>query len=155
VAAIGAALRDAGLEIRDVDGVVRFDRGATWEFDLPGYRALVHAARALYREARITPRAVDHAYLYDAPSPLALLGLEHFGLCARGKSADFVRTHGLGSQRRPPPFVNPHGGQLGEADLDGVNDLVAAAEAVRTGRARVALVAASPLEPTSAVLLGA
>jgi hypothetical protein len=56
--------------------------------------------------------------------------------------------------------VNPHGGQLCEAALDGVNDV---AEAVRQMRgdaatpvrgARVALVTGSLLEPTSAVLLG-
>jgi acetyl-CoA acetyltransferase len=55
--------------------------------------------------------------------------------------------------------VNPHGGQLAEAALDGVNDV---AEAVRQLRgdaaspvrgARVALVTGSLLEPTSAVLL--
>jgi acetyl-CoA acetyltransferase len=56
--------------------------------------------------------------------------------------------------------VNPHGGQLCEAALDGVNDV---AEAVRQMRgdaasqvrgARVAIVTGSLLEPTSAVLLG-
>ena len=56
--------------------------------------------------------------------------------------------------------VNPHGGQLCEAALDGVNDV---AEAVRQMRgdaaspvrgARVALVAGSLVEATSAVLLG-
>jgi len=36
VQAIRAALRDAGLRIEDVDGVVRFDREAAWEYDLPG-----------------------------------------------------------------------------------------------------------------------
>ena len=55
---------------------------------------------------------------------------------------------------------SPHGGQLCEAALDGVNDV---AEAVRQMRgdaatpvrgARVALVTGSLLEPTSAVLLG-
>ena len=34
--AIAAALRDAKLAPRDVDGVVRFDRDALWEYDLPG-----------------------------------------------------------------------------------------------------------------------
>ena len=36
VQAITAALRDARLTPRDVDGVVRFDRDAVWEYDLPG-----------------------------------------------------------------------------------------------------------------------
>ena len=34
--AIAAALRDAKLAPHDVDGVVRFDRDALWEYDLPG-----------------------------------------------------------------------------------------------------------------------
>src|SRR5262249_27783431 len=38
--AIVAALRDARVEPCDVDGVVRFDRDATWEYDLPGVRAV-------------------------------------------------------------------------------------------------------------------
>ncbi|MGH7894936.1 MAG: hypothetical protein ACREQL_09715, partial [Candidatus Binatia bacterium] len=38
--AITAALRDAGLAPRDVDGVVRFDRDAMWEYDLPGVLSL-------------------------------------------------------------------------------------------------------------------
>ena len=55
--------------------------------------------------------------------------------------------------------MNPHGGQLCEAALDGINDVAEAidqlrgAAANRVRRARVALVAGSLLEPTSAVLL--
>jgi len=108
------------------------------------------AARRLYREAGIRPGEVDVACLYAAPSALVLPALDDYGIGDR-------RAPGL--PRRPR--VNPHGGQLAEAALDGINDLV---EAVRQLRgeatsqvrgARVALVAGSPLEPTSAVLLGA
>jgi len=38
--AIAAALRDARLGPADVDGVVRFDRDALWEYDLPGALAM-------------------------------------------------------------------------------------------------------------------
>ena len=34
--AIAAALKDAGLTASQVDGAVRFDREAVWEYDLPG-----------------------------------------------------------------------------------------------------------------------
>jgi hypothetical protein len=107
------------------------------------------AARRLYREARLRPADVDVACLYAAPGALVLPALGDYGLGERGAA---------GLPRRPR--VNPHGGQL-EASLDGINDVI---EAVRQLRgeaasqvrgARIALVAGSPLEPTSAVLLGA
>src|SRR5262245_65521188 len=41
--AIAAALRDAGVRLEDVDGIVRFDREAVWEYDLPG----LHRVRGL------------------------------------------------------------------------------------------------------------
>jgi acetyl-CoA acetyltransferase len=104
--------------------------------------AFRRARRALFGGAGVVPRDVDVACLYDVPAPLVLLGLEAWG---------------LSGQRA---VLNPHGGQLCEASLAGVNDL---AEAVRQLRgeaanqvrgARVALVAGSPIESTSAVLLG-
>ena len=107
------------------------------------------AARRLYREARLRPADIDVACLYAAPGALVLPALADYGLGDRGAA---------GLPRRPR--VNPHGGQL-EASLDGINDVI---EAVRQLRgeamsqvrgARIALVAGSPLEPTSAVLLGA
>jgi acetyl-CoA acetyltransferase len=106
------------------------------------------AARRLYRDAGLRPADVDVACLYAAPGALVLPALGDYGLGERGAA---------GLPRRPR--VNPHGGQL-EASLDGINDVI---EAVRQLRgeaasqvrgARVALVAGSPLEPTSAVLLG-
>src|SRR5262249_27781280 len=108
------------------------------------------AARRLYREAGVRPAAVGGARRYAAPGAPRLRAPDHSGLGDRGVA---------GLPRRPR--VNPHGGQLAEAALDGINDLL---EAVRQLRgeaasqvrgARVALVAGSPLEPTSAVLLGA
>ena len=112
-------------------------------------RALPTAARELFRTARCRPTDVDLAYLWNGISAVALLGLEQYGFCSRGQSAAFVRDGGLRRLR-----LNPNGGQLAEADLDGINDLVDAIERLRDGDARTALVAGSPLEPTSAVLLG-
>ena len=37
--AITMALRDAGVRLEEVDGIVRFDREAAWEYDLPGRAA--------------------------------------------------------------------------------------------------------------------
>lgn len=116
-------------------------------------RAMDGAAAALWRDARVRPSDADVVFLHDAASPLVPIGVEDWGLCPRGEGAAFVAA------RRP--VVNPNGGQVGEAALDGINNLVAAVEQVR-GTARpqvsgveVALVAGSALEPTSAVVLGA
>lgn len=97
------------------------------------------AARAMFRTARVRPGDVDVACVNADASALVPLAL-------RAYRVDGAR-------------VNPHGGQLAEGALDGVNDV---AEAVRQLRgdaaspvrgARLALVAGSLLEPTSAVLL--
>ena len=100
---------------------------------------IARAAHAMYRTARVRAADVDVACLHADASALVPLA---------------VRAYGVARAR-----VNPHGGQLCEAALDGVNDV---AEAVRQLRgdaanrvrgARLALVAGSLLEPTSAVLL--
>jgi hypothetical protein len=93
----------------------------------------------MFRRARVKPADVDVAYLTAETSALVPITARVYGV-------DGVRT-------------NPHGGQLGEAALDGVNDVAAAIRALRgeavpaVRGARLALVAGSVLEPTSAVLL--
>jgi acetyl-CoA acetyltransferase len=98
------------------------------------------AAKAMFAAARVRPGDVGVACLSADASPLVPIA---------------VTLYRVATAR-----VNPHGGQLCEAALDGVNDVV---EAVRQMRgdaaspvrgARVALAAGSLLEATSAVLLG-
>jgi hypothetical protein len=100
---------------------------------------IAKAARAMLRAARVAPTDVDVACVDARTSILVPLARSVY--------------------RTTAARVNPHGGQLCEASLDGVNDV---AEAVRQLRgdasgpvrgARLALVAGSLLEPTSAVLL--
>jgi hypothetical protein len=93
------------------------------------------AARRMYAAAGITPIDVDVACLYTHPGILVRLARDDFSLAERTR-------------------VNPHAGGPDAAALDGMDDLLEAVRQVRGG-ARVALVAGSPLEPTSAVLLGA
>src|SRR5262249_14854343 len=78
------------------------------------------AARRLYRAAGFGPGEVDVACLYAAPSVLVLPALDDYGIGDRG-------APGLPSR----PRVNPHGGQLAEAALDGINDLVEAVRQLR------------------------
>ena len=101
-------------------------------------------ARRLYVEARLRPDDVDVACLYARPAALVRLALDDFGF-------------GRGAR----PRVNPHHGRPDATALDGVDDVLEAVRqlrgeaAVQVAGVRVALAAASPLEPTSAVLLGA
>ena len=101
---------------------------------------IARAARAMFAVARVRPGAVDVACLNADASPLVPLAL---------------RLYRVRAAR-----VNPHGGQLCEAALDGVNDVVEAVRQLRGDAAspvrgaRLALAAGSLLEPTSAVLLG-
>ncbi len=113
-------------------------------------QALARAARRLFRDARLRPSDVDVACLHADPAGLVPIALEDYGFCPRGEAAAYLRGRSV--------RVNPHGGQLAEASLDGINDVLAAVRALRgdgVRGARTALVAGSPLEPTSAVLLGA
>jgi len=102
---------------------------------------IARAAREMFRRARVRPGDVDVACLDAAASPLALLARRLY--------------------RVERARLNPHGGQLCEAALDGANDVVEAVRQLRGDAsspvrgARVALVAGSLLEPTSAALLAA
>jgi thiolase-like protein len=127
-AAIPSAARhlDAWLASRR-DGVVR------------------EAARVMFAQAGIRPDDVDVACLYAQPAELVPLALEDM-------------LEGVRNDDRPR--VNPHAGLPVAVGLDGVDGVLEAVRQLRTEAtrqvhgARVALVASSPLEPTSGVLLG-
>jgi acetyl-CoA acetyltransferase len=117
------------------------------------------AARELERQSGRRVRDADFAVLYDHFTPYVLLQLEELGFCKPGHASHFVKEGGIDLAGGLP--VNPHGGQLGEAYLHGMNGI---AEAVRQLRgeavnqlpsAQCALVTAGTGLPTSALLLGA
>jgi acetyl-CoA acetyltransferase len=89
-----------------------------------------YLAPSLYQAARMAPRDVDVAMLYDAYSFLVLAQLEDFGFCGRGETPTF----GLGA-----PVVNPNGGLLSEGYVHGLNNVLEAVRQLRAG-ASVALV---------------
>src|SRR5262249_27108658 len=99
------------------------------------------AARAMFRRARLRPADGDVA-------------------CGGGETSRRV-PGALPGYRIARARVNADGVERCEAALDGVNDVVEAVRQLRGDAAnpvrgaRVALVAGSVLEPTSAVLLGA
>jgi acetyl-CoA acetyltransferase len=97
--------------------------------DITGLPEMGLVARQLYASAGIGPRDVQTAVIYDHFTPFVLVQLEEFGFCGRGEAKDFVRDGHIELGGRLP--INPHGGQLGEAYIHGMNGI---AEAVRQVR---------------------
>ena len=113
----------------------------------------------LWAQAGIAPEDVQVAVLYDHFTPFVLMQLEELGFCARGEARDFIADGAIEVGGRLP--INPHGGQLGEAYIHGMNGI---AEAVRQLRGSAVnqvedvehvLVTAGTGVPTSGLVLGA
>ena len=112
----------------------------------------------LWAQAGIAPEEIDVAVLYDHFTPFVLMQLEELGFCPRGEARHFVADGAIEIGGRLP--VNPHGGQLGEAYLHGMNGI---AEGVRQVRGTAVnqvddvdhvLVTAGTGVPTSGLVLG-
>ncbi len=112
----------------------------------------------LWTQAGLTPQDIDTAVLYDHFTPYVLMQLEELGFCGRGEAPDFIADGAIELGGRLP--LNPHGGQLGEAYIHGMNGI---AEAVRQLRgtsvnqvpgAQHVLVTAGTGVPTSGLILG-
>jgi acetyl-CoA acetyltransferase len=112
----------------------------------------------LWRQAGLAPEDVDVAILYDHFTPFVLIQLEELGFCPRGEARHFIADGALEMDGRLP--TNPHGGQLGEAYIHGMNGI---AEGVRQLRGSAVnqvddvehvLVTAGTGVPTSGLVLG-
>ena len=115
-------------------------------------------ARQLWRQAGIGPQDVRAAVLYDHFTPYVLLQLEELGFCARGEARHFIAAGAIELDGVLP--VNPHGGQLGEAYIHGMNGISEAVRQVRgtsgnqVGGDGPVLVTAGTGVPTSGLILG-
>ena len=125
--------------------------------DLTGLPEMGVVARQLWRQSGLAPTGIRTAVLYDHFTPYVLLQLEELGFCAPGEARHFIADGAIELGGRLP--VNPHGGQLGEAYIHGMNGI---AEAVRQVRgtsvnqvpgAGPVLVTAGTGVPTSALIL--
>ncbi|WP_347136757.1 lipid-transfer protein [Parahaliea mediterranea] len=126
---------------------------------LTGLPEMGVVADNLYRMSGLAPADIQAAILYDHFTPFVLPQLEEFGFCERGAACEFLREgHHMRGGKLP---VNPHGGQLGEAYIHGLNGV---AEAVRQVRGEAVnqvaglehvLVTAGTGVPTSGLILGA
>ncbi|MEC3977129.1 lipid-transfer protein [Amycolatopsis sp. H20-H5] len=115
--------------------------------------------RRLWAQSGLRPSDVDVAVLYDHFTPYVLMQLEELGFCGRGEARDFIAGDTLELGGALP--LNPHGGQLGEAYIHGMNGIAEGVRQVRgssvnqvAGAARV-LVTAGTGVPTSGLVLTA
>ena len=115
-------------------------------------------ARQLWNTTGLGPDDIQTAVIYDHFTPLVLPQLEEFGFCERGEAKEFLRDGNVELGGRLP--INTHGGQLGEAYIQGMNGI---AEGVRQVRGTSVnqvdgvehvLVTAGTGVPTSALVLG-
>ena len=125
--------------------------------DLAALPEMGVVARQLWASSGRGPEDVDVAILYDHFTPFVLVQLEELGFCGRGEAASFVADGRIALDGSLP--VNPHGGQLGEAYIHGMNGI---AEAVRQLRgtsanqvpdAETVVVTAGTGVPTSGLVL--
>jgi acetyl-CoA acetyltransferase len=146
---VAAAAQGSGPDQLIMTSYYRDDIAALPEMGVVG--------RQLWAQAGIRPPDVDVAVLYDHFTPYVLMQLEELGFCGRGEASDFIAGDTLELSGALP--LNPHGGQLGEAYIHGMNGI---AEAVRQVRGEAvnqvadvehALVTAGAGVPTSGLVL--
>jgi len=128
--------------------------------DLAALPEMGVVARQLWSRAGFGPQDVDVAILYDHFTPFVLVQLEELGFCGRGEAPALVADGGIGLSGALP--VNPHGGQLGEAYLHGMNGIAEAVRQVRgtavnqvAGAQRVLVTAGTGVPTSGLVLAGA
>jgi acetyl-CoA acetyltransferase len=125
--------------------------------DLIGLPEMGVVGRQLWAQSGLTPSEIDVAVLYDHFTPYVLMQLEELGFCGQGEAPSLLASGACELDGTLP--LNPHGGQLGEAYIHGMNGI---AEAVRQLRgtaanqvdgAAAALVTAGTGVPTSGLVL--
>ncbi|HET6499196.1 MAG TPA: lipid-transfer protein [Amycolatopsis sp.] len=148
-ATIAAAAQGSGSDQYIMTSYYRDDLASLPEMGVVG--------RQLWSRSGLGPADVDVAVLYDHFTPYVLMQLEELGFCGRGEAKDFIAGGTLELDGELP--LNPHGGQLGEAYIHGMNGI---AEAVRQLRgaavnqvvdAEHVLVTAGTGVPTSGLVL--
>src|SRR5712691_11282265 len=125
--------------------------------ELTGLPEMGVVARQLWKQSGVGPADIRTAILYDHFTPYVLMQLEELGFCEPGEARHFIADGAIELGGRLP--LNPHGGQLGEAYIHGMNGIAEAVRQVRgtsvnqvNGDGPV-LVTAGTGVPTSALLL--
>ncbi|MGK4595778.1 lipid-transfer protein [Amycolatopsis sp. w19] len=127
--------------------------------DLPALPEMGVVGRQLWEQSGLGPGDMDLAVLYDHFTPYVLMQLEELGFCGKGEAKDFISGGTLELDGKLP--LNPHGGQLGEAYIHGMNGIAEGVRQLRgdavnqvDGAAHV-LVTAGTGVPTSGLVLTA
>lgn len=126
--------------------------------DITGIPEMGLVAQQLYATAGLGPDDLQTAILYDHFTPFVLAQLEEFGFCGRGEAKDFVLDGRIEMGGALP--INPHGGQLGEAYIHGMNGITEGVRQIRGSAANPVpgvehvLVTAGTGVPTSGLILG-
>lgn len=144
-------------------GTDQFVMTSYYRDDLTRLPEMGIVARQLWAQAALSAADLDVAILYDHFTPFVLVQLEELGFCERGEARHFVADGRIGLAGAGPGAVpvNPHGGQLGEAYIHGMNGIAEAVRQIRgtaanqvAGTERVVVTAGTGV-PTSAVILSA
>ena len=115
---IAAAAQGSGPDQYVMTSYYRDDLAALPEMGVVG--------RQLWAQSGLGPSDVDVAVLYDHFTPYVLMQLEELGSAAAARRRTSSPTARWSSDGALP--LNPHGGQLGEAYIHGMNGI---AEGVR------------------------
>jgi acetyl-CoA acetyltransferase len=140
-------------------GVNQYTMTSYYRDDLTGLPEMGVVGRQLWAQAGLRPGDIRTAVLYDHFTPYVLMQLEELGFCARGEAREFIAGGAIEMGGRLP--LNPHGGQLGEGYLHGMNGIAEAVRQVRGSSVNQVpgdgpvLVTAGTGVPTSGLILGA
>ncbi|OLF18940.1 lipid-transfer protein [Actinophytocola xanthii] len=138
-------------------GTDQYTMNSYYREDLVGLPEMGLVARQLWAQSGIGPEDVSVAVLYDHFTPFVLVQLEELGFCGRGEARHLVADGVLELDGALP--LNPHGGQLGEAYIHGMNGIAEAVRQVRgtavnqVGGVENVLVTAGTGVPTSGLVL--
>lgn len=86
-------------------------------------------AEILWRRAQLTPADMDCAQIYDAFTPLVIMGLEDYGFCKRGEGGPFTEGGRIELGGALPVLTS--GGGLSEAYVHGFNLILEAVRQIR------------------------
>jgi acetyl-CoA acetyltransferase len=150
VVAIEAASQGAAHDQESMTSYYRDEMAGLPEMGLVGDQ--------LWCQSGLTTADIQTAIIYDHFTPFVLVQLEELGFCGRGEAKDFIAGGNIELGGGLP--INPHGGQLGEAYIHGMNGIAEAARQVRgTAVNQVpdvehVLVTAGTGVPTSGLIVG-
>ncbi len=126
--------------------------------DITGLPEMGLVGRQLWACSGLGPSQIQTAVIYDHFTPFVLTQLEELGFCGRGEARHFIADGNIELDGALP--INPHGGQLGEAYIHGMNGICEAVRQVRgTSVNQIkdvehVLVTAGTGVPTSGLILG-